>query len=353
MSAEFITLTRDDPDFERYLLGTFSRTERALPVETFRSRSTRERVTFRIVPVEKLSRPPWWVAYLWSCRPDLWGLTLGPAVAVWLGHRESLPEWNRWPSWLALVGVFFLHTASFLYNDVQDHLKGTDRLNRRRGSQVIQRGWCSAAEMKRWAGVHLALAAILAVPAFLHAPVGLTAVCVAAAVALALLMGNWGSRFGLGDLALTMLFGPLLTMGVALASFGATTWADAALGLGFGVMATWVFQVRQFENLFRSRPDSFHTFLGRLNFDEARMTMVAEGFFVLAAQPALGLWLALPRGLFSALPVVSIPSILLMYRLFRANSPLSSTLVDSSRWALAAHGAWSLWWIAALGLAWV
>src|SRR5437899_8919725 len=60
----------------------------------------------------------------------------------------------------ALLGVFFLHTAAFLLNDVQDHLRGLDRLNRRRCSQVIQKGWVSPLEMKRWAWVNLALAVL-------------------------------------------------------------------------------------------------------------------------------------------------------------------------------------------------
>ncbi|MBX3021013.1 MAG: UbiA family prenyltransferase [Bdellovibrionales bacterium] len=353
MSSEFITLTREDPEFESYLLGTFSDKERAIPVETYHAQTYRERVTFRIVPIDKLSAPPWWTIYFWSCRPELLALTLGPSFAAWLNHPSSLSAWERWPSWLALVGIFFLHTAAFLYNDVQDHVHGADRLNRRRGSQVIQKGWSSAAAMKKWALVNLGLAVLFGLPAFMSAPVALAGVCLTAFLALTVVMKNWGSRWGLCDLALLLLFGPLLTMGIALASFGETNLQDVALGVAFGAMTVWVFQVRQFEDLFRSKPENFRTFLGRLNFDKARLACVVEGFILLGLHPSVGVMVRVPLLFLMILPLVSIPSILLMNRLFKAASPLSSSLVGSSRWALLSHLAWTLWWLAALGTAWL
>jgi 1,4-dihydroxy-2-naphthoate octaprenyltransferase len=353
MSSEFITLTRDDPEFERYLWGTFSRTERALPVETYHARTYRERVTFRIVPVGELGTPPWWRVYFRSCRPDLAALTLGPAMAAWLNHRYSLPEWSKWPSWFALAGILFLHTAVFLFTDVQDHLRGADRLNRRRGSQVIQKGWVSAAAMRRWAVVNLLLAVVFGVPAFLNAPLRLTVICLSAAAALAVIVRNLGARRGLCDLALLLLFGPLLTMGIALASFGRADVSDALLGFAFGAMTLWVFQVRQFENLFRSKPEEFRTFLGHAGFDPARWICVIEGFVLLALQPLAAVFLRVPLVFLMALPLVSVPSVLLINRIYKAASPLSSTLVNSSRWALGSHLAWTLWWLAALGSAWL
>lgn len=353
MSSEYITLTRDDPDFEKYLLGTFSRTERALPVETYHAQTYRERVTFRIVPRDQLETPSWPIVYFWSCRPELWVLTLGPAVAGWLAHRHDLGSWERWPSWFALIGVFFLHTAAFLYNDVQDHLRGADRLNRRRGSQVIQKGWSSAAEMKRWSFVNFGLAVLFGLPAFWDAPLPLAGVCLGAALALFVLMRGIGTRYGLCDLALIALFGPLLTTGVALASFGETSPNDALLGLAFGATALWVFQVRQFENLFRSKPDAFRTFLGRLDFDRARWVVVIEGFLLLALHPAVGAAVRVSLFFLALLPFASLASVLLVNRVYKASSPLSSSLLGLNRLALASHLAWSLWWALALGAAWL
>lgn len=350
---EFITLTKEDPEFETYLRGTFSRTHRALPVETYHPETARERVTFRVVPLTKLQAPAWWKIYFWSCRPELLALTMGPSVAAWLNQHARLEEWARWPSWFALAGIFFLHTAVFLLNDVQDHLRGFDRLNRRRGSQVIQKGWVSAAAMQRWAWVNFSLAVLFGVPAFLNAPGPLLIICLLAAIALAVVVQGRLTRWGLSDLALGLLFGPLLTSGVALASFGQSNARDLALGLAFGGLTVWVLQARQFENLFRSRPESFRTLLGYLDFDRARALAMIEGVLGLALQPVLALWLGVPLKLFVLLPLVSVPMILWMGRLWRAASPLSSSLIRSDRWALGAHLAWTLWWVVALGVQWL
>ena len=350
---EYITLTKGDAEFDAYLLGTFSRTHRALPVETFHPQTARERVTFKLVPREKVAAPRWWVTYFWSSRPELLGLTMGPAIAAWLNHHSEIHEWTKWPSWFALLGVFFLHAASFLMNDVQDHLRGLDRQNGRRGSQVIQRGWVSAAAMKNWAYVNFFLAVLFGVPAYLNAPVELSVICVAAFVGLGVLVWNKWARWGASDFAVTMLFGPLLTSGIALASFGACDVRDVVLGIAVGALATWALQARQFEYLFRAQPEGFRTFLGFWNFDRARTLCVVEGVLLLLLQPLAAWLLGIPLKLFILLPVVSIPSILFMGRLRSAASPLSSQLVNANRWALGAHLSWTLWWILALGVTWL
>lgn len=350
---EYITLTKGDPDFDSYLLGTFSKSLRALPVETFHPQTPRERVTFKLVAREKIEAPPWWIVYLRSSRPELLGLTLGPAVAAWLSHHGEIAEWARWPSWFALLGVFFLHTAAFLWNDVEDHLRGFDRESRRRGSQVIQRGWVSAAAMKTWAGVNFLLAIGFGVPAFLNAPAALAAICGGALLCLVTLAANRGTRWGFSDLALGLLFGPLLTCGIALASFGVVTWRDALLGVALGGLSVWVLQARQFENLFRMKSEGFRTFLAFQAFDRARALCLSEGVILLLLQPLVAWRLGVPWRLFALLPLVSLPAVLFMGRLRSAASPLSSRLVNSDRWALSAHLTWTLWWIIALGVPWL
>lgn len=350
---DLITLTKDDPDFEAYLLGTFSKDKRALPVETYHADTPRERVTFRIIPRDQVGAPHWLRIYLKSSRPELLCLTMGPAIAAWLNHSHSLNEWARIPSWLALLGLFFLHTAVFIFNDVQDHIHGLDRLNHRRGSQVIQKGWASAAEMKLWAWVNGLLAVLFGVPSFLNAPIELLSICACAALCIFVVIKNFGTRWGLCDLALMLLFGPLITMGIAFASFGESNFQDFALGIATGSLSVWVFQVRQFEDLFRAKPQSVRSFLGYLNFDRAHRAVVLEGLLLLFIQPAAALVLRLPLFFLAFSPIVSIPLILTVQRFLKASSPLSSSLVNSSKWALASHLAWSGWWIFALGASWL
>jgi hypothetical protein len=181
----------------------------------------------------------------------------------------------------------------------------------------------------------------------------LSAICGAALLCLAILLVNKTTRWGLSDLALLLLFGPLLTAGIALASFGSAHGQDLVLGVALGSLTVWVLQARQFEYLFRSEAEGARTFLGFWDFDRGRAICVTEGILLLILQPLAAWFLGVPLKLFVLLPLVSVPSILLMARLRSAASPLSSRLVNSDRWALGAHLSWTAWWILALGVPWL
>lgn len=350
---EYITLTKGDAEFESYLLGTFSTDKRALPVETFHGQEPGERVTFRVVPVSKIEIPPWWNVYFHSCRPELASLTLGPSMAAWLNHYASLAQWTRWPSWFALLGIFFLHTAAFLFNDFQDHMRGTDRVNRRRGSQVIQNGWVTAVQMRKWAWLNAGLAVLFGIPAFFNAPLELTAICILAVLALATISQSWGRRWGLCDFAMFMLFGPLLTCGIALASFSKFNQADIFLGAALGALTVWVIHVRQIEFLFRSKPEMFRTLLGFLPFERARILVMTEAYLVLLLQLGVSVWLRLPMFFIILTLAVGWPMILTVQNIQKASSPLASPLAGISKWALGSHLTWTIWWLLALGSVWV
>ena len=350
---ELITLSRGDADFESYLMGTFASDHRALPIETVFAPSHAERVTFRVVPVARLDIPHWWMIYLAATRPELIALTLGPVLVTWLNHHARPAAWETWPAWAALCGVFFLHVAAFIANDVQDHRRGADRLGRGGGSRIIQNGWTTAAAMAFWARVNLGLAATCGVIACLNAPLEIGAVCLTAAACLGVLQLNVGTRRGACDVALIALFGPLLTVGTALASFGAADVTDLALGLAFGVSTWWVLQLRQFENLFRANPRSFRTYLGYLNFDGARWCVVVEGFALLALIPTVAVVVRAPLLFIALLPAFGLPLIWRINRVYRATSPLSSDLVNSAGGALVAHFTFTAWWILALGASWL
>ena len=353
---EFVTLSKGDPEFDAYLLGTFAKDKRALPVDTFQHGQRNERVTFQIVSLNEVKAPPWWLTYLRSCRLELSTMALGPAGAAWLSHPDRYEQWTQWPSWFAMLGLFFLQTSLFLFNDYQDHLGGKDRLNRRRGSQVIQKGWTTALHMRRWAMVNGALGLMFGVPAFLNAPVELAVIGVLSFVAMFGFLKSRGQRWGQGDVSLFLLLGPLLACGVAAASYSQILVGDLLVGFAFGLLSLWVFHARQFEDLFRSRPEFFRTFLGYLPFDQARIFVLFEGVAVVTFQ-----WLALNVVAASVHPAVyavfacaaSVPVLLTMRRFWQATSPLSSSLMRISSWALASHAVWTLAWWSILGSLWL
>lgn len=347
---EFVTLTKKDPQFKKYLWGTFAPGQRAVAMETFDPFSNRERVTFRVQPVETIVTPPWWKVYLLSARPEMWLLSLGPALAALFLLRGDL-QWSEWlPAGGALLALFFMHNAACLANDVQDHLTGSDRANRRRGSQVIQKGWSSAWSMALWALVNLALACVVGLPALGANPFPLVLVAGGAVAAIALLLSARGARAGLSDLCVAMLYGPLIVLGMAAAVGRTWSFEFGLVGVNFGWLSMWVLQARQLENLFRSQRESHRTFVGFLDFDWVKRVFILEGLAVLGLTVYAAVDLIQSGPAWALLPFASLPLAFVLQKVSRAVSPLSSDFVRIGRYALIAHASLTVWWWVSLAL---
>lgn len=344
----FVTLTHDDPEFRKYLLGSFSSTLRALPVESFNQHSNRERVTFRIIEVAELNRPPWWKIYFKACRPELLGLTLAPFLiaAIWMMRLTESMIVNPLSFAAAVCGLFFLHVSAFLLNDFRDHMHGVDFANRRRGSQVIQKGWASARAVRGWAGVNAGLALMCGLPAlWLNWNTLLPIVIVAAAIVIAL---SWISsrlaKAGISDLLVFFGLGPMLTMAGSIVAFGEIPGSVILLGTAFGGLAVLTLQIRQLENLFRAGKDSFRTFIGGFEFDRAKTMVLSQiilvgGLQLMIAALILPNILALLGFIFASVPLAT-----LFARVRRAASPISSDLVRLGRHVILSHLTLLAWW---------
>jgi len=351
MSSPFVTLTPDDPDFRPYLLGNFSDDLRALPVDSFSQNSSRERVTFRLVPIQEIKKPTWWKIYFKACRPELLGLTLGPFFATVLLLQKGLRASIQHPVALiaAVLGLFFLHVCAFLLNDFRDHMRGVDFANRKRGSQVIQKGWASAREVRMWAFVNAGLALACGLPALIVTPSLLAVVSIAAICVLGL---SWISsrlaRFGLSDIMVFVGLGPLLTAAASLVAIGKVPSQVLLLGTAFGASAVLTLQIRQLENLFRAGRDSFRTFIGAFDFDRARLLVLSQIIFVSTLQIAMAFevfhrWVAVFGFVLALLPLYFVYA-----SVKNAASPLSSDLLRIGRRAIWAQTALLVWWGAAL-----
>ena len=347
---EFVTLTKNDPEFKKYLWGTFDSQKRAMTVETFHADSPRERVTFKIQWAKDLQKPSWWKIYLISARPEMWLLSLGPAVATMLVGRVWESSSALYESAFAMLALFFLHNSACLLNDVMDHIKGSDRANRRRGSQVIQKGWSTARHMFWWAIVNFALAIVLAIPALIVHPMLLLAVGGAAVFSILISLSAKGARYGLSDAAFALLYGPLIVAGMAIVQNLEPQKNLFLLAINFGWLSMWVLQARQIENLFRSVKESHRTFLGYLNFDLAKTSFLLQGamaiFFVMATAYQLKIhWLG-----WALFPLAVYPMIYVLNKTHRAVSPLSSDFLRAGRSALLAHATLTVWWWFCLGI---
>src|SRR6476646_3405001 len=54
MASQFVTAKKGTPEFEKLIKGTFSDSQRALPVQNLRVGSADEEVTFELIPVSDI-----------------------------------------------------------------------------------------------------------------------------------------------------------------------------------------------------------------------------------------------------------------------------------------------------------
>lgn len=277
-TPEFITLHRDDPRLDDVLRGTYATDRRALPIRSFRAaelargQGAADHLTFRMLPLSEVKRPPFLQVLLTATRPELWPLTMYPLLStlcllLMMGESVSLLH-----AGLSILAVIALHASVFLMNDSSDHLKGLDVISETRGSQLIQRGFLTAQQALKWAYGFLILGVALGLPVVVSAPAILWWCAPVAPLAV---IGFSHRRFGLkywgiGDALIFLCFGPLLTVGFTLA-VGSTVqpWV-VHLGLIWGWLAVVVFHLRSFENLFADGLVRSGTFMSRLGFDRAK-----------------------------------------------------------------------------------
>lgn len=339
ISSRYITLTHKDPEFESYLLGTFSQSQRAIPIESFGVNTPRERVTFKVVDKSELEAPHPLVILVQSWRPSLLTFTLSPALVtfcyLWTQGQILYP-------WLILNGLLVLlcfHGAAFLLNDYFDHYKGWDRMSQKRGSQVIQKGWMTAHSLWRWGVASLIIGGVVGLPILWTHPQQLGVLALVVGVALPSFSGrHWSLKSaGLGDVFLFLCLGPLLTYGCAVTISGQSSFFILYLGLIYGLLSLVTYQVRQLERLFLEVRGSSGTLLSRLGFDRSKVLIFSEitcvGLLLMGLY-WVGKWGAWIFLLIGVLLVCGWPILL---KLKKASSPLSSELIAVGRKTVGYH----------------
>ena len=333
------TLSRQDNDFQKYLDGSFSRTHMALPTRSMNVATSREEITFEIVPVSEIHSPSL-LKVLWTvARPSSLILSLGPvltciALARALGHVIAWTVVGP-----ALAAILFFHLGMNLLDDYFDHRRGIDRLNPRSGSRAIQNGWVRGKTMFHAGLGLLGLSVLLGLPIILGKPL-----LFLVAALFALLIG-WGfssqsARLkyrGLGEVTTYILSGPLLTVGFVWACIGYFSWEYYFLGSAFGFTTVIYYHLKNIENIMVDSQAEARTLATRLGFDSAKtLVWVLSAFSSLSilmfdwAVDGDGLYiLAFIAHAFALFPIIR--------KLLKAPSPLSSGLMQIRRNGLRAH----------------
>lgn len=269
---KFKTLGRQDKEFRSHLLGTFSKTERAVPVRSLNVGTHQEQIVFQVTSVAEIVEPgflkKWAEVFkvhhlIWVMMPAF--LILSKAVMDQVPTEPLL-------GFLAIIGVIFLHTGANLYNDYVDHVSGLDRIQAVESLKPLQKGWVTAAETRFWAFFFLfgGLGAG-ALPFFMNLQL-LTWVVVLAAGALALGFYSWqGAKYRWGaEFVGFCLFGPLLTVGLQVALTGHWDLEAVLIGWLMGWLVVEMIHLKNFENIMATEQHGFKNSVAYLGFEKAK-----------------------------------------------------------------------------------
>lgn len=252
-----------------YLLGTFSKTERALPLKNLNVRTDLSTVTFRLVPTPAISLWGFLGVWIRALRPRSFLQVLVPLLYVLLQPAKP------WDPDLALVmsfGLVLTYGALLLRNDIQDHLSGFDQMRSDRGSRAIQSGRLTAADLIRGSWILLALAGVCALFLIFLRPALAVVFLLAGAIAALILFRREKSFRDLksGAFALFLLNGPLLFIGLSIALYGNVEASIICAGLLWGWMILFPLHLRDLENLIVEGQSGRGSLVGRLGFDRAQ-----------------------------------------------------------------------------------
>lgn len=292
VATESLRIPRQSPalreTLERGTVQEQGRTRLALPraVEG-------DEVVFDLVEESAVGRPAGLGAWMVAIRAISLTATATPCLATLLyGVGRDQPV-DVPLAVLALVGALLLQVSVNVLNDVEDHLKLIDLPGRLGGSGVIQKGWLSAGAMRRAGLIALALGGLCGVPALIKAPQILIGVALTAVIAVVGYSG-WPFRFkyrALGDVAVFLCCGPVLTIGYALAAFGTVDLGVVLLGSFFGLAAMGILHANNLEDVGVDQASGAVTVASAMGFGPARAGLLAlyvAAYAVLLAGAAMG-----------------------------------------------------------------
>lgn len=230
--------------------------------------------------------------------------------------RFALLPWG-----LMTLGLMLAHATNNLLNDATDYVKGVDRDNYFRaqyGPQPLEHGLMTMRELLRYAAV--TGAAALAAGAYLVALRGALAFGLLLLGAFFVLFYTWPLKYiGLGEIAVIIVWGPLMIGGGYFVVTGAWDWHVVIAGLPHALGATAVIFGKHIDKLAADRAKGIRTLPVLLGDRAARLTALA----IVLLQYGIVLYLIVVSFFTPALLVVlgAIPALLLVIGVLRRPKP--------------------------------
>jgi len=158
-------------------------------------------------------------------------------IAGLLAWRDKSFAWLPWI--IATIGLFIAHGTNNLLNDYTDFSRGIDKDNYFRiqyGVHPLVQGFWTKPQQLRWFGVSGVLATLSGVYALFYTHFDPVVIGLFAFGALMLLFYTYPLKyFALGELAIFLIWGPIMVGGVYLVLTGHWNWSVAVAAIPFGL----------------------------------------------------------------------------------------------------------------------
>ncbi len=334
MKIELLTLDKTEDRFQDYLLGTFSKELRAIPVQSLNVHQPANLVTFKILQKKDIV-PPFlgmhWIQILKIRNLIMVAFPFFLTIINLLSVGQQI-EWIS--GTLASLGAFSLLIAVNLHNDYLDHLSGLDRLHPDSRSRVIQKGWVTASQMKNWSYFYGLLGGLLGVPSLIKFPqVGF----VILAVLLIGLVGLTSYKMGLryrrwSELSVFFLLGPVLSSGLHFSFGGASLtpefWKAIIFGTYSGLLSLFYLNIKNYEQIMVNDQARFVNTVSYLGFEKSKWFLAI--FWIILVLGLMTFYLMGTElwSFLSALIISMFFSFKFLKKLFSLPSPIGSQISE-------------------------
>jgi 1,4-dihydroxy-2-naphthoate octaprenyltransferase len=332
--TEFLTLSKSDPRFPKYIEGTFSKDHRALPLKSLNVNTSSEQVTFQILPKEKIQPPFLGLHWLQVLKIHNLLMVAFPIFLIFAKNWQNQTLRDPLSGSLGALGALFLMMAVNLRNDYLDHLSGLDRLHPRSGSHAIQKGWVTASQVRRWSFLYLVLGVLCGLPALILYPKILVIV---GAFALLGIFGMTSFKMGLkyrrwSEWAVFLLLGPFLTIGMQFAMGAYFDWQSLFIGCLVGWLSVFYLHLKNFEQLMINDQAQFENTVTWLGFEKSKLWLIAC-WLILISGLLTEHWLRASFAWFGVMTLVSLSlSFPVIFSFWNLTSPLGSQMKKAVGW---------------------
>lgn len=331
--SDYKTAKKSDADFNSFLMGTFSNTHAALPVQSLNVGTADEVVTFEIVHVFDIKRPNYFVYWLHLIKLRQFILILFPLLYVITKNYVDNRFFDPFSLSLASVAMILLFAGLNVRNDVLDHVSGFDRVNFSHSPKPIAKGWITASEASFLSSFLIAMGFLFSIPVMILQREEIRVVLIIAVLALIgkFFQKNSYKNQRIGEVILFLLMGPGLVSGYQVAVGAGVDTEVLAFGFVWGVGILFLQHLNNFSHLMTSTQAKIHNTMTRFGFDRSKK------FLILWWALFLFLWLIyhfLYAGFFwtwfggAVLFFWSIPTAI---KLSAIHSPVGSDLVEAKK----------------------